>query len=100
MSSSFIAAGVNRPFVVDRVEPWLQFMEDCRFAVIGLSPQSQLLAAGAHEEPFPELERPAAISGWQMEWVTTSLEGWRVARFSATTLHQKTIQWHVFHKSE
>lgn len=99
MGSRFVAGGISQPFVADRVEPWLRLMENSRIALQKLPPDSGLLASGIHTEPFPELGRPDMLSHWQLEWVSTSLEGVQAARFSAETKHNRTIEWYVFQKT-
>lgn len=99
MGSRFISAGISQPFVADRVEPWLRLMESSRVALQKLTPGSRLLAPGIHKDPFPDLDKPAMLSHWQLEWISTSLEGVQAARFSAMTKHNRTIEWHVFHKT-
>lgn len=96
--SRFIAAGVSQPFVSDRVEPWLRLMEDSRTALQALSPGDPLLTAGVHDHPFTGLPQPAAMTHWQLEWKSTSLDGYRAAAFIATTPQDRIIEWYVFYK--
>jgi hypothetical protein len=100
MGSRFVASGVRQPFVADRVEPWLQFMEESRISVQSLSPQSPQLASGTHKDPFPGIAKPGVLTSWQLEWKSTGLEGYRAAHFVTLTQHHKTIEWYVFHKTQ
>lgn len=98
MSGQFISAGVNRPFVADRIEPWLQLMEKSRISLQKLSQDSPLRSSGVHQDPFPELAKPRDMSGWKLEWRSTSLEDYQAACFSAKTRLNKSVEWHVFQK--
>lgn len=100
MGSRFVASGVRQPFVADRVEPWLQLMEESRISIQNLSLQSPLLAPGTHKNPFPGIAKPAVLSSWQLDWKNTGLVGYRAAHFAAVTQHHKTIEWYVFHKTQ
>ena len=99
MSSQFVASGVKYPFVADRVEPWLGFMEESSQALKKLPHHSALLSAGTHNDPFPEIRKPAVLDTWKLEWKSCNLAGYRVARFSAQTHHNKLIEWHVYYKT-
>ncbi len=99
MGSRFISTGISQPFVADRVEPWLQLMENSRVSLQKLPLDSPLLTPGIHKDPFPDINRPSMMSGWQLEWEETSLEGFQAAHFSATTKQNRIIDWHVFHKT-
>jgi len=99
MSSQFVASGVNHPFISDRVEPWLGFMEESNIRLKKLPHGSALLSSGVHDDPFPEIIKPTALATWKLEWNSSNLAGYQVASFSALTQQNKHIEWHVYHKT-
>lgn len=99
MSSRFVASGINYPFIADRVEPWLGFMEESTQSLKKLPHHSALLNSGVHNDPFPDITKPSALSSWKLEWKSTNQAGYRVACFSALTRQNKPIEWHVYHKT-
>jgi prepilin-type N-terminal cleavage/methylation domain-containing protein len=99
MASQFVASGVKYPFVADRVEPWLGFMEESSQALKKLPHHSALLSSGTHTDPFPGIKKPAVLSFWKLEWKSSNLAGYQVACFSAQTQHNKLIEWHVYYKT-
>ncbi len=98
MASQFVASGVKHPFVGDRVEPWLGFMEKSSEALKNLPHHSALLSPGVHNDPFPGIEKPGVLSSWKLEWKSSNLEGFQTACFSALTQQNKLIEWHVYLK--
>ena len=99
MASQFVASGVKHPFVADRVEPWLGFMEESIDTLKKLPHHSALLSTGVHNDPFPGINKPLVLSTWKLEWKSSNLDGYKVACFSALTHQNKLIEWHVYHKT-
>jgi prepilin-type N-terminal cleavage/methylation domain-containing protein len=99
MSSQFVASGVKYPFVADRVEPWLGFMEESSQALKELPHQSALLSPGTHNDPFPGIKKPTVLDTWKLEWQSSNLDGYKAGFFSARTKHNQLFEWHVYHKT-
>lgn len=96
LGTQFVASGTALPFVSDRVEPWLGFLEESSTTLRKLPAHSPLWNPGVYEDPFPAISKPPALSSWKLAWVSTNLAGYRAARFSAVTRQNKTIEWYVY----
>lgn len=99
LSGRFIATGVKQPFVTERVEPWLVFLEETSLALESLEKGAEISAPGVHPNPFPLLEIPQDLDSWKLEWVGSDLPGVKLAVFSATTRQKQTIEWKIFKES-
>ncbi|MBT4267050.1 MAG: hypothetical protein HOB38_11040 [Deltaproteobacteria bacterium] len=99
MASQFVSSGVQHPFVADRVEPWLGFMEESCETLKKLPDHSALLSPGVHDDPFPDIKKPVVLSSWKLEWKNNNVEGYQVAHFSALTQQNKLIEWYVYRKT-
>ncbi|PCI24678.1 MAG: hypothetical protein COB67_11405 [SAR324 cluster bacterium] len=95
LSSRFIAAGMQHPFIKAPVDPWLLFISHTEEKLGNLPANSILLQDGKHPSPFPELTPPTNLQRWSLEWEENSL-GQGNALFEATNKDGKKIQWRIF----
>ncbi|MCP4754333.1 MAG: hypothetical protein GY866_25900 [Proteobacteria bacterium] len=99
LSGRFVATGLNYPFIADRVEPWLVFMEETSLALKNLPNESELLIPGIHKNPFPWITPPANLDAWKLEWRGDAPTGIITAVFTATTNRKRIIEWYVYRKT-
>jgi prepilin-type N-terminal cleavage/methylation domain-containing protein len=97
LSSRFVVSAVDRPYVLNRVEPWLTFIEQTYQSMARLSDDSTLLLPGRHTDPFPGLTQPPDLTAWWLDWEDTNLDEVMAARFTATTIQGRTIEWYLYH---
>jgi len=96
-SSRYLASAVKRPYVTERVEPWLTLMEESRQALMSLPEQAELLLPGSHDNPFPGLTKPPDLESWKLEWQECNQENLKAAHFTATTQQGRIVDWTLYH---
>lgn len=98
MATQFVAGGMKSPFIIDRVEPWSNFMEESLQELNQLVLDSELLEEGVHSSPFPKLSLPPDLEEWSLTWVRNNLPDYQTALFVAKSRNGKEIQWRGYKK--
>ncbi len=98
LSGQLIKNGMERPFAIDKVEPWLNLIQDTSIALQNIPNDSELLSFGPHSNPFPEIQTPGTLESLKLEWQSNSLDKAKTALFTATTIQGKIIEWKLFKK--
>ena len=98
LSGQLVKKGVERPFAIEKIEPWLNFIQETGFALQSIQNDSILLNSGPHSNPFSQFQPPASLKTLKLEWQENNLSNVKTALFTATTAQGKTIEWRVYKK--
>lgn len=98
MASDYVSSALTRPFVTDRAESWLVFMDQVNQTLQELPLESPLIGNSIHSNPFPDIDKPGSLKTWQLKWVENNLNNYATAQFTATTHQNRSIEWTVHKK--
>ncbi len=89
---------MERPFAIEKIEPWLNFIQDTGIALQNFPNDSHLIHSETHSNPFPEFQPPGSLKSLKLEWQENNLSDVKAALFTATTIQGKTIKWRIYKK--
>lgn len=94
--SGIVQKGINRPFLVYGVEPWLRLVEESSNAIqnlpVGFEPSSITLKTQA----LNQIQKPLDLESWDLNWQLNQEAGVHIAAFSATSTTGKSFQWNIY----
>ncbi len=98
LSGQLIKKGIERPFAVEKIEPWLNYIQDTSLALQNIPNNSHLINPGSHTNPFSQFQPPGGLKLLKLEWQESNLGDVKIALFTATTIHGKIIKWRSYKK--
>ncbi len=99
LSSDLIRQGLDYPFIVHHIEPWINFMEEVDQAVKGLPEDTHPEAIRTDTPPLNRIKTPRDLKDWQVDWKTSDQPNGKVAKFSARTRQGKVLNWRIYKTS-
>ena len=99
LASNLIDQGLKAPFISDRVEKWLQLLEDTNIIIKNLPHTEDLSQFSTDMPPLNRVVLPMDLDSWRIDWHECTPDNAKMALFSAKTVHGKKFQWRVYKKS-
>lgn len=97
LSGQFVNKGIKTSFYGSGAEQWLQLIEASGRAIEHIQNQEMLETLGTDRPPLNQIDLPADLVTWSVEWTPCSLDHTKAAHFTARIRGGKEIEWNVFH---